>query len=176
MVSTQSLCEDKLEPTGGVQRGKGAPKNSCNAAKNSYLNLLLCSVTTIVILKRKKQSSDYSYFSLGACVWVLIWCFDSLPLSPKLQAGCTSPAKGEKRQSLFLPISVDWSWSKETLTIWDESSAASVDNENNTSCTICREGLKRWYSGGQEEEEGVLYTSNIHGLSLSGGLWGNRVW
>ena len=67
-VSTQSLFEDKLDPTGGAQRGKGAPKNSCNAAKNNCLNVLLCSVTTIVIVKRKKQSSDYSYFSLGACV------------------------------------------------------------------------------------------------------------
>lgn len=55
MVSTQSLFEDKLDPTGGARRGKGAPKISCNAAKNSYLNLLLCSVTPIVILKRKKN-------------------------------------------------------------------------------------------------------------------------
>lgn len=36
---------------------------------------------------------DYS-FSLAA--WVLIWHFDSLLLSPKLQAGCTSSVKGEK--------------------------------------------------------------------------------
>lgn len=69
--STQILHEDKLDPTGGTGRGtggEGAPKNSHNASENNYFNLLLCSVTTAVILKRKHQSSDYSCFSLGACV------------------------------------------------------------------------------------------------------------
>lgn len=46
--------------------GKSSSENTCNTAKNNYLNLLLHSMTVIFILNLK-NGRDYS-FSLGACV------------------------------------------------------------------------------------------------------------
>lgn len=70
-VSTQSLCEDKLYPT--AWRGEGTPKNSCKAAKDDYLNLLLHSVTTFVILERRKKQTTNSYFSLCLSFDQMLW-------------------------------------------------------------------------------------------------------
>lgn len=62
-VGTQRLCEDKLYPTGGAWRGEGTPKNSCKADKDDYLNLLLHSVTTFVILERSKTNKQTTVIS-----------------------------------------------------------------------------------------------------------------
>lgn len=134
---------------------KSSSKNTCNTAKNNYLNLLLHSITIIFILKRKKQSRDYS-FSLGACFSVLT------PFLHPLSYWQVAQAQSKEWNSLFLPMSVAWSWSQEALIIWDKSSAASVGKENSTGCTVCREELKPWYSCGQEEKEGILHTPPTH--------------